>query len=193
VPPAVEESQQLRLVGGQHPVSVATVPAGQQLADAPDPKIRERRQHCLPLVPPTHVSRAPLQQVSPQHFALLLQHSPSPQFTMPLGQHLPFEQVSPFRQQCSPQVSPSLQTHFPFRHVWSPPQHSAPALLKQHLRPGGQHMPCGELGIRQAFSPFSQHRRRFGEAQNWVLLQHSLPHLRASGHEMQWGPLMEPH
>lgn len=106
----------MRLVGGQHPVAVATVLAGQQRADAPDPEIRERKQHCLPAAPPTHVSRAPVQQVSPQHDALLLQHSPSPQFTLPLGQHLPFEHVSPFLQQCSPQVTPSLQTHLPPLH-----------------------------------------------------------------------------
>jgi hypothetical protein len=104
------------LVGGQHPVAVATVPLGQQRADEPDPEIRERRQHCLPFAPPTHVSRAPVQQVSPQH-ALLLQHSPSPQFTLPFGQHLPFEQVSPFLQQCAPQVSPSLHTHLPLLHL----------------------------------------------------------------------------
>jgi hypothetical protein len=113
----VKESQQVGLLGGQHPASVATVPAGQQLADAPDPETRERGQHSRPLVPPTHVSPAPLQQASPQHVALLLQHSPSPQFTVPLGQHLPFEQVSPFLQQCSPHVSPCLQTHFPLLHV----------------------------------------------------------------------------
>jgi hypothetical protein len=92
------------LVGGQHPEAVATVPLGQQLADAPDPEMRERRQHCLPFAPPTHVSRPPLQHVSPQHDALLLQHSPSPQLKLPFGQHLPFEHVSPFVQQCSPHV-----------------------------------------------------------------------------------------
>jgi hypothetical protein len=105
------------LVGGQHPLAVATVPPGQQRADAPEPEIRERRQHCLPFAPPTQVSRAPVQQFSPQHDAAFLQHSPSPQFTLPFGQHLPFEQVSPFLQQRSPQVSPSLQTHFPFLHL----------------------------------------------------------------------------
>jgi hypothetical protein len=89
----VTESQQLGLVVGQHPASVATVPAGQQLADAPDPEIRDRGQQCWPLVLPTHFSPAPLQQPSPQHVAWFLQHSPSPQFTVPLGQHLPFEQV----------------------------------------------------------------------------------------------------
>lgn len=111
-PLVVNESQQPRLFGGQHPASVATVPAGQQ----PAPEIRERGQHCRPSEPPTHASLAPLQQVLPQHDPLL-QHSPSPQLTLPLGQHLPPEQVSPFLQQSLPQVTPSLQTHFPPLHV----------------------------------------------------------------------------
>jgi hypothetical protein len=112
-----------------------------------------------------HVWLFPPQQVLPQQ-SLGLQHWPLPQFTLPLGQQVPFEHVSLVVQQSSPQgVSPF------FSHVHAAPtafcfgpQHFAVLVLKltaQVLR-GGQHLttPAAPASHETQFAP--QQRPLFG-------------------------------
>ena len=145
---------------GQQAPALGTVPVGQQRAFFPLPRRRPPGQH----TPPAQMRLLPSQQIFsqqssfsqqrlspqftlplPQHFPreqdspfFAPQQYPSPQFWRPVLQHIPFEQYLPFGQHSPPQLGlPSGQTQRPLRHFWPSRvlQQSAPVGEKQHSSP----------------------------------------------------------
>jgi len=131
------------------------------------------------------------QQSVPQHLPFS-QQRPSPQFSLPLGQHFPREQTSVFFLQHL--LSPHLVSSFPHLHLpsshgcWAS-QHVTVLVVRllQHWSRGGQHLatappaPAAPATL-QRFQVFTQHMLFAGLTHVSLSSQHPFPHTLSESH-----------
>jgi len=126
----------------------------------------------------------PSQQLFPQQ-SFGLQHCLLPQFTLPFGQHIPFEQVSFLAQQSAPQTVSPLVSHVhpaPTAFCFGP-QHFAVLVLKltAQVSRGGQHLTIPAAPASHFTQLGRQHRPLRGFTQTLPSSQQVPPHLVRHG------------